>query len=101
LPKHVPTKALVALHGTSVTANPAKVKLLPAVIRDGLRVAFSDSLHVVFISAVPFALLAFALSWFLREVPLRQTTGRQQASAGGPGEQSVPAEHVAAMNPGS
>ena len=50
LPKHVPAAALAHLHGTSVTANPAAVKLsarLP--IRDGLRIAFSDSLHVVFL----------------------------------------------------
>jgi EmrB/QacA subfamily drug resistance transporter len=84
LPKHVPTRALAGLHGASVTANPDKIKALPEVVRTGIRVAFSDSLHVVFIAAVPFAVLAFALAWLLREVPLRRTTGEggQVAAAG-------------------
>jgi EmrB/QacA subfamily drug resistance transporter len=80
LPKHIPHSALAALHGTNVAANPAQVKALPTLVRDGLRVAFSDSLHVVFLSAVPFALIAFALTWFLREVPLRATTGGDRSA---------------------
>jgi EmrB/QacA subfamily drug resistance transporter len=75
LPKHVPAAALAHLHGTAVTANPAAVKLLPAVVRDGLRIAFSDSLHVVFLSAVPFAIFAFLLALRLKEVPLRTAMG--------------------------
>jgi hypothetical protein len=75
LPKHIPHSALAALHGTNVAANPAQVKALQPVVRAGLRIAFSDSLHVVFLSAVPFAVVAFGLTWLLREVPLRSTTG--------------------------
>jgi EmrB/QacA subfamily drug resistance transporter len=71
LPKHVPAAALAHLHGAAVTANPAAVKLLPDAVRDGLRIAFSDSLHVVFLSAVPFAICAFLLALRLKEVPLR------------------------------
>jgi EmrB/QacA subfamily drug resistance transporter len=80
LPKHLPPSALKALHGTSVAANPAQVKHLQPLVRDGLRIAFSDSLHVVFLSAVPFALIAFGLSWMLREVPLRKTTGGDRSA---------------------
>ena len=49
LPKHVPTAALgeAARHGR-LTANPTAVKHLPGPVRAGLRLAFSDSLHVVF-----------------------------------------------------
>jgi DNA-binding MarR family transcriptional regulator len=46
--------------------------------------AYSISLHPVFLTAVPIALVAFVLSWFLREVPLRTAAGetlRNQASA--------------------
>jgi EmrB/QacA subfamily drug resistance transporter len=80
LPKHLPASALKALHGTNVAANPAQVKQLPPLVREGLRVAFSDSLHVVFLSAVPFALVAFGLTWLLREVPLRKTTGGDRSA---------------------
>jgi EmrB/QacA subfamily drug resistance transporter len=75
LPKHVPAAALAKLHGASVTADPAAVKRLPPPVRDGLRIAFSDSLHVVFLAAVPFAVVAFALTLLLREIPLRTSMG--------------------------
>jgi DNA-binding MarR family transcriptional regulator len=42
-------------------------------VREGYVQAFADSLDTVFLAAVPFALLAFALTWFLEEVPLRKT----------------------------
>jgi EmrB/QacA subfamily drug resistance transporter len=74
--------ALSNLHGTSVTANPAALKHQPAVVRDVVRFAFSDSLHVVFLAAVPFAVLAFVLALMLREVPLR--TSMAPANAGQP-----------------
>jgi hypothetical protein len=75
LPKHVPARALAKLHGTNVSANPAVVKHLPPLVRSGLRIAFSDSLHVVFLAAVPFGVLAFGLALLLREVPLRTSMG--------------------------
>jgi hypothetical protein len=33
--------------------------------------SFSHALQDVFIVAVPFAVLAFALSWLMKEIPLR------------------------------
>jgi hypothetical protein len=35
--------------------------------------ALASSIHVVFLAAVPLALLAFAVTWLLPERPLRQT----------------------------
>jgi len=55
-------------------SNPAMLKLLPAALRDAIRHAFSLALHGVFLWAIPVAVVAFALSWFLREVPLRTTS---------------------------
>jgi EmrB/QacA subfamily drug resistance transporter len=75
LAKHVPATALAKLHGASLTANPDKVKHLPVPIRTGLRIAVSDSLHTVYLAAVPFAVLAFILALLLREVPLRTSMG--------------------------
>jgi predicted MFS family arabinose efflux permease len=37
---------------------------------------FVDALHVVFLAAAIVAAFAFALSWFVREVPLRDHTGK-------------------------
>jgi EmrB/QacA subfamily drug resistance transporter len=71
LPQHVPAAALARLHGTSITANPAVIKMLPTVIRSGIQTSFSDALHIVFLAAVPFAAVAFLLSWLMKEIPLR------------------------------
>ncbi len=57
---------------------------LPATVQHDILHAYSISLHPVFLTAVPIALVAFVLSWFLREVPLRTTAGerlRHSASA--------------------
>ena len=35
---------------------------------------FADSLTTVFLWATPLLVVAFALTWFLREVPLRTST---------------------------
>jgi EmrB/QacA subfamily drug resistance transporter len=55
-------------------ANPEMLRLLPAPLRDAIRHAFSLALHPVFLWAIPVAVVAFILSWFLREVPLRTTS---------------------------
>jgi DNA-binding MarR family transcriptional regulator len=71
-----------ALHGVTVPAgfklasaeaNPVLLKRLPAAIRTDVQHAYSLALHPVFLYALPVALVAFVLSWFLREVPLRAT----------------------------
>jgi EmrB/QacA subfamily drug resistance transporter len=67
--------ALAKLHGASVSANPAALNREPAVVRHVVRVAFSNSLHTVFLVGVPFALLAIVLTILLPEVPLRGVTG--------------------------
>ena len=58
--------------------------------------AFSTSLHGVFLWGMLIAVIPFALSWFLKEVPLRTTLHRtaelsaEEAPAGGtPPEQLV------------
>ena len=54
--------------------NPAALKRLPAALHTVYVNAIADALHPVFLAASGIVVLAFALSWFLREVPLRTTT---------------------------
>ena len=71
LPKYLPPAALRAVHGSNISASPAQLDALPPAIHHGYVLAFSESLHVVFLIGVPVALLAFALTWFLKDLPLR------------------------------
>lgn len=68
--------------------SPDALAKLPAVIRSGIIEAYATSLQTVFLIAVPIAIFAFVLTWFLPEIELRATTG-----AVDPGETfAMPAE---------
>ncbi len=66
---------------SALQANPAFLRQLPAEIHAGLVQAYAASLHPVFLVAAPCAVLGFALTWLLPELPLRKT-----AQATDPGE---------------
>ena len=57
-----------------VTQVPAALHALPGSVSAPVIQAYSDSLHVVFLSAAPVGLVALVLSFFLKEVPLRDTS---------------------------
>jgi hypothetical protein len=61
------------------TVNPAIVRHLPPAARQAFEDAFAAALHPVFIVAAAVSILAFALTWLLRDVPLR--TGTQAGDA--------------------
>jgi hypothetical protein len=71
LPKYLPPSALRAVHGSNISASPAQIDALPPAIHHGYVQAFSESLHAVFLIGAPIALLAFVLTWFLKDLPLR------------------------------
>jgi len=64
-----------------LNVSPAQLRALPAEIHDAVVHAFSMAVTDVFMAAVPIALIAFAASWFLKEVPLRRTLNRDEAPA--------------------
>ena len=53
--------------------DPAAIQHLPQPVRGDFIDAYAQALQTVFLVAVPVALVAFALTWLLREVPLRRT----------------------------
>jgi EmrB/QacA subfamily drug resistance transporter len=61
--------------------NPAGLKQLPPDLHTAYVTAVTDALHPVFLAAAGAAALAFILTWFLRELPLKTTahdpTGQQ------------------------
>ena len=64
-------KRLPAGAHTPKTVNPAVIKHLPAQAHAAFADAFAAALHPVFLTAAGISLVAFALTWLLREVPLR------------------------------
>ena len=77
----------------SATANPEALKSLPADLHAAIVHAYALALQPVFLIAVPIALVAFALSWFLRETPVRGAAGAPAIGEGlgatAPGRSSV------------
>jgi EmrB/QacA subfamily drug resistance transporter len=65
----------------TVQSNSAVLKALPADLRQAILHAYSLALHPVFLTAVPIAVVAFILSWMLREVPLRTAAGEPTPAA--------------------
>ena len=62
--------------GSGVHLNPAQAKQLPPAVHADFLQAFAHSLHGVFLFGTVIAAIPFALSWLLKEVPLRTTLGR-------------------------
>jgi EmrB/QacA subfamily drug resistance transporter len=62
------------------TADPASIRHLPAGIHHVYVSVFAESLRPVFLVAAAVGVVAFCLSWFLREVPLRKTTGAAETA---------------------
>jgi EmrB/QacA subfamily drug resistance transporter len=65
--------ALPSGFNASAGASPASLDRLPAPVHSGFVHAYAASLHTVFLWAVPISAVAFALTWLLKEVPLRQS----------------------------
>src|SRR5205814_5557996 len=85
---HFPHQVVAAL-GSGVHLSPAAARRLPPAIHADFLHAFAHSLSGVFLWGMAIAVIPFALSWLLKEVPLRSTLSRsaelsaEQATAGG------------------
>jgi hypothetical protein len=64
-------------HGFPIpkTVSPAAIKHLPAAAHQAFVDAFAAALHPVFWAAAGVSVLAFLVTWFLRDVPLRESAG--------------------------
>jgi EmrB/QacA subfamily drug resistance transporter len=63
---------LKLIQGGNIAENPAQIHRLPLAERTLVINAFSHTLQTVFVVAIPFAVVAFIVSWFMKEIPLRQ-----------------------------
>jgi MFS family permease len=58
--------------GSDISENPAQIHKLPPAARELVINAFSHTLQTVFIVSIPFAVAAFIIAFFMKEIPLRQ-----------------------------
>jgi EmrB/QacA subfamily drug resistance transporter len=71
--KSVLPPGAAAQAGTGSEVNPQQVAHLPTALRTDYLHAFTSSLNSVFLVAAGVGVAAFAFSWFIRELPLRET----------------------------
>jgi EmrB/QacA subfamily drug resistance transporter len=69
----VPASLLKHIGGSDISENPAQISRLPHGARTLIIDAFSHTLQTVFIVTVPIVVVAFVMSWFMKEIPLRQS----------------------------
>ena len=70
----LPTSVSSHISTKSLQQSTAGMAHIPPSILHDILVAFSSAFHDVFLITVPFALLTFVISFFLRETPLRTST---------------------------
>jgi EmrB/QacA subfamily drug resistance transporter len=65
--------AAAARFAGGVNIDPQEAKALPPDVREQFLQGFAHALHGVFLWAAAIAIVAFVVSWLLREIPLRST----------------------------
>jgi Na+/melibiose symporter-like transporter len=80
------------------TANPEVIKHLPAAAHTPYVHAVAAALQPVFLTATGVAVIAFALTWLLREQPLRTSNAPPDATA--PEISALDPDHVREPSPG-
>ena len=90
----LPAEQLAALQGSggvdtgtleNAVLDPSALAELPEFLVDPIRSGLSDAMHDVFLTAVPFAVLALVLSLFIKHVPLRETVETADEQVAQPG----------------
>ncbi len=90
LASKVPANETSGVAGGFAHANPAALKTLPAPVHAAYIQAFTNALTTVFEVAAAVVAVAFVLSWFLQQLPLRETI----AAGSGVGESFAAPKHT-------
>jgi EmrB/QacA subfamily drug resistance transporter len=64
---------LPGVDAEALQASPSQLRAMPPAARQAVVEAVANSLHVIFLAAIPVALAAFVVVLFLRERPLRES----------------------------
>jgi MFS family permease len=77
--------------GSGIHLSPAQAKALPPSVHADFLQAFAHALHGAFLYGMAIAVVPFALSWLLKEVPLRTTIDHPLEAAPEPPKVAVSA----------
>jgi EmrB/QacA subfamily drug resistance transporter len=88
----VPPDALAGLDPASLRSSPAQIQELPPDVHAAVVQSFANSIQDALFWLIPAFVLAFALSWLLKEIPLRaaQRPGVEAAESDQRGESAAP-----------
>jgi EmrB/QacA subfamily drug resistance transporter len=81
LEQYTPAGVETGFKGGHLNVSPAQLRALPDAVHRGVEQAFSMAVTDVFLAAAPIAFIAFIVSFFLKEVPLRRTVRREDDEA--------------------
>ncbi|OFW66139.1 MAG: hypothetical protein A2Z12_02585 [Actinobacteria bacterium RBG_16_68_21] len=81
LTRLVPAAAMAGIPIEQLASSPALIAQLPPETRAGVAHAFSDSITLGFLIAVPIVVVALVLVLWMPELPLRDTTGPAGAAS--------------------
>ncbi len=89
MPRLLPKGVTVppSLANGAVSGSPTVLNSLPPVIHTALLQSFVNSLHVMFIAAIPFAIVSFVIGFFLPEKTLKRAVHKE---GGEEGEERLP-----------
>lgn len=73
LDRLLPPGAATGVDPRSLVASPDAIRRLPANVHGPVIESLAKSIHVTFLVAVPLLLVAFGVTWLLKETPLRST----------------------------
>lgn len=76
LSRDVPEGATGACSAGALQGSALGIERCPPAVRAWFLDGYADAIHTVFLTAVPVALVAFVITWFIPEVRLRKVTGR-------------------------
>jgi EmrB/QacA subfamily drug resistance transporter len=87
LPRHLPAPTASHVAPASIIGSPSHVRQLAPAVQHGIAVSLAQSVHVVFLVAIPVAAIAFFAVLALKEVPLRRWDSPGQQGQGQQGQQ--------------
>ncbi|HZU80694.1 MAG TPA: hypothetical protein VE991_12315, partial [Acidimicrobiales bacterium] len=75
MPANVRSSTHISASAGGFNVSPQVINRLPAPIHDAITASFVHAIDMVFLVAVPFAVLTFLISLALRELKLRTSSG--------------------------